>query len=320
MRFQKFCLLIYIFLILMGRVFSVSAQDSSQVISESTIKVYTEIEKKQVPLNRTLKFTVRVEWVGDLGRYKISELENPLIENFDIYSTSTADRRMSEGGVAKASKIYEFTLTPKTLGMGYVESVVVKYIDTETGEGHHLITNRLDIEVIDSIPDPVANGWMKKMLPFFVLVLVILVVVCILLWRRKQKISKETEIVEVVPLEEEFLTMLKESIDPNSPDLNVNENFSLLSKILRNYLTQKYEIAAMELTSDELVTSLKNTKLPDDLTNNIKYILQVCDLAKFAGSDGDRNDFNRMYTLVEEIFEKKLPENNNENHEDKDNA
>ena len=183
--------------------------------------------------------------MGDLSRYKISELENPVINNFDIYSTSSADRRMSERGVAKAAKIYEFILKPKNLGMGYIESVVVKYIDTQTGEGHSLITNRLDVEVIESIPEPNSHGWMMTLFPFIVAVCFIFVIVGIWLWKRKKKKREESEIVEVVLIEQEFLTMLHESIALNSPDLNIKESFGALSKILRKYLTRKYQIAGM---------------------------------------------------------------------------
>jgi len=284
------------------------AQDTSQVVLESTIKVYAEIDHKQVPLNRNLTCTVRVEWMGDLGRYKISELENPLIENFDIFSTSSADRRMSEGGIDKACKIYEFILTPRSLGMGYVESVVVKYIDTETGEGHHLVTNRLDIEVIESVPEPNPDALKNLIIYLSGIVVLIFLIIGILWWRKKVKREKQTEIVDVVSLEEEYLTLLHESMDLNSPELDFKESFASLSKTLRKYLTQKYRIPAMELTSDQLVHDLKKNHLDESIVNNIEEILRICDLAKFAGSGGERKDLDRVYTLVETILEKNLAE------------
>jgi hypothetical protein len=301
MRYLKDFLICFMIVVSVCQLY---AQDTSRVATESTIKVYAEIEHKQVPLNRNLKFTVRVEWMGDLGRYKISELENPIIENFDIYSTSSADRRMSEGGVAKACKVYEFILTPRTLGMGYVESVVVKYIDTETGEGHHLVTNRLDIEVIESAPEPNPDALKKLFIYLAGVALLIFCVIGILSWRRKTKRKKEIETVDVVSLEEEFLTMLRELIDLNSPELNFKESFASLSKTLRKYMTQKYQIPAMELTSDQLISDFKMNQLDERITNNTEEILRICDLAKFSGSGGERKDLDRVYTLIEEILEK----------------
>jgi len=151
-------------------------------------------------------------------------------------------------------------------------------------------------------------------------VLLIFSIVGIWLWKRKKKKREESEIVEVVSIEQEFLTMLYESIALNSPDLNIKENFGLLSKILRKYLTRKYQIAAMELTSDQLITSLKQIQLDEQVINNIEEILHVSDLAKFAGSEGDINDLDRIYTLIEAIFEKNLAEDNLEEQKDSGNA
>ena len=64
----------------------------------------------------------------------------------------------------------------------------------------------------------------------------------------------------------------------------------------------------MELTSDQLVHDLKKNHLDESIVNNIEEILRICDLAKFAGSGGERKDLDRVYTLVETILEKNLAE------------
>ncbi len=298
------------FLIILALIFAfytLLAQDSSQVAAESTIKVYAEIEFKQVPLNRKVTFTVRVEWMGDLDRYRISELENPVIENFDIYSTSSADRRLTEGGVAKAAKIYEFILTPRALGMGYVEGVVVKYIDTSTGEGRYLTTNRLDIKVIEPVPEPTSFDW-QDALYLIIGLFILLLAVGIFLWKRKSKREKLTEVVEVVPLEEEFLTTLRETVNLKATDVDIKNGFASISKILRKYLMQKYQVSAMEQTSAQLLSALQEKQLNETIYKQVDEILRLCDLAKFAGSMGDQKDLFRVYTLMETILEKNLTE------------
>ena len=101
---------------------------------------------------------------------------------------------------------------------------------------------------------------MRPKIPYNVAALLIIVVVGILFWRRKAKREKEAEIVEVVPLEEEYLTLLRESVDVNSPELDFKESFASMSKTLRKYLSQKYKIPAMELTSDQLISDLKENQ------------------------------------------------------------
>ncbi len=304
----RFYLFIGIFLITLTLNHNISAQNTTKLDFESSIKISATVEAKEVPLNRSLTFTVIVDWTGDLKRYQISELENPVVENFEIFSTSAADRRLSEGGVEKAAKIYEFVLKPKSLGMGYIESVIVKYIDNETGEGHSLITNRLNVKVIDSVPEPGSKKWLIKWIILAVVILVIFM--GLWSWQRsiRERKKKESETVQVVPIEEEYLTTLHESLDLNSTELKINEAFWMISKIARKYLSQKYQIPALESTTEKIISDLSDFELDQTMLNNIQEILTVSDLAKFAGSEGNRNELDRTYTLLEAIFERNIGE------------
>ena len=284
------------------------AQDTSGVDYESQITITGKVAVKEIPLNRFLTFTVKVEWAGDLKRFQIGEIETPMVENFEIYSTSASDKRSSENGITKAAKIYEYTLRPKSLGMGYIEGVVIKYIDMKTDEAHHIMTNRINVKVIDSVPEPGEYSWGMEWIILVIFLLVAAVIFFV--WRSsvKQRKLAEQEQVQVVTLEEEYLAMLHDSLDLNSPDISINEAFWTLSKILRKYTSQKYDIAAMESTTEKIVHNLQGKGLDQAMINIIEEILNTSDLAKFAGTEGDRQDLDRIYTLIETMLEKNLAE------------
>lgn len=308
MRCQSSCFSIFLVMIFIISNLPGNAQDSTTVDIESTIGISTEVDKKEVPLNRQVICSVIVEWTGDIKRYQISEVENPIVENFEIVKTSAADRRLSEGGVIKAARIYEFVLQPKSLGMGYIENVIVQYIDNVTGEGESLITPRLNVKVIDAVPEPGSKNWMIKWL----VLAVVLLAIFILLWVWRMKVQerkrKAAEAVKVVALEEEYLTQLRESVNLKSPELKINEAFGLLSKITRKYLSQKYQIPALESTTEKIIAELSGFNLDQAVINNIQEILAVSDVAKFAGSAGNRAELDRAYTLLEAILERNLGE------------
>ena len=308
MYYRKICFKLFLFLSLIFFNRPGYAQDTIAVDLESTIGISAEVDRKEVPLNRQVTCSVIVEWTGDIKRYQISEVENPIVENFEIIKTSAADRRLSEGGVAKAARIFEFILQPESRGMGYIENVVVKYVDNETGEGKSLITPRLSLKVIDPVPEPGSKKWMIK----WILLAVVLLAIFIFLWNWRRKVQekkrKEEEVLKVVTLEEEYLTQLRESVDLKSPELKISEAFSLLSKIARKYLSQKYEIPALESTTEKIIADLSSFDLDEAVTNNFREILAVSDLAKFAGSEGNRNELDRTYTLLEAILERNLGE------------
>jgi len=295
------------FFFLMTCYTGINAQDSGGVSAQSQITITAQVPVKEIPMNRTLTFTVKVEWSGDFNRFQISEVESPVVENFEIYGTSVSDKRSSENGVTSAAKLYEFTLKPTSLGMSYIEGVVVKYVDLATDVPYHMMTNRLNVKVIDSVPEPGESSLGK---PWIIGIGVLAVAAVAALWwmREQRKKLASQQQVKVVSLEEEFLTTLRQSLDLKSPNFRPGEAFATLSKILRKYLSQKYDVAAMESTSDHIIRSLQDRSVDQAMLSNIEEILKISDLAKFAGTVVERGDLDRIYTLIETILEKNLAE------------
>ncbi|MDZ7264281.1 MAG: hypothetical protein ONB16_06830 [candidate division KSB1 bacterium] len=274
---------------------------------DSRIKVAATIDRKEVPLNRTVLLTVSLEWTGDLKRYQIGELENPILENLEIVTTSAADRRLSEAGIAKAAKIYEFILKPKAIGMGYIEPVIVKYVDNETGDAHSLITGRLSVKVIDPVAEPGSRSTLVRYLLLLLLLLVVGAGLLYFWWRRRAaRIQAAAEAVKIVPLEEEYLAKLRTTINLKASEDQLREGFWLLSRLVREYLSKKYQIPALESTSEKIVADLTALAVDEKLVSQTQEILNVSDVAKFAGTVGNRSELERIYTLVEMMWERNL--------------
>ncbi len=271
-------------------------------ISSSEIKVAASLSAKEVPLNRSVKFTIQVEWFGDLNLYEISEVENPEVRNFKIMSNSSSDRREIVQGLSKAIKTYEFELIPEELGMGYVEGVIIKYLDKASGESKHLITNRLDVKVIDSIPDPGSLSWIYTwFLPVFIFITAMFF---FLVWQRKRtrKKRQHTEADIVVPLEKMYSDQLKQAIKLDSVDINIKRAFSELSLMLRKYLSEKFDLNATQAIKEEIIVSLKQKGASDRLMTDTEEILSMCDIVKFSGDEGKKSDLDRVYILFENIL------------------
>ncbi|MDP4268197.1 MAG: hypothetical protein Q8880_12280 [Bacteroidota bacterium] len=65
-------------------------------------------------------------------------------------------------------------------------------------------------------------------------------------------------------------------------DNRVKEYYSELTEILRIYLDSRYEIMAMESTSDEIIQMLKDKDIPEGTKQKLNSILSIADLVKFA--------------------------------------
>ncbi|MCI0495770.1 hypothetical protein L0Z72_12265 [candidate division KSB1 bacterium] len=266
------------------------------------IKVTARVAVKEIPLNRPLIFTVQVEWSGDLNRYEIGEVEQPVVKNFIIKSNSSADRREVVNGQLKAIREFDFELTPQELGMGYIEGVIVKYLDKASGESKHLITNRLDVKVIEPIREPGSYQWMFKWIILGVCLIALLVALVLSQRKKADEKRRLAEAVKIVPVEEKYLQELKDTIPLNSPDLDLKNSFSHISLILRKYLSDKYNFSATKVVADEIIDTLKQNNLPDRLSDNVKEILNTSDVVKFSGGEGARSDLERIYTLMENLL------------------
>lgn len=83
--------------------------------------------------------------------------------------------------------------------------------------------------------------------------------------------------------------------------------YSELTDILRTYIAGRYGIGAMEMTSDEIlasVRSLAEEELPKKAAMDLTAILRDADLVKFAKAEPDaeqnENDYTKAYYFVEE--------------------
>lgn len=269
---------------------------------ETVVSISTRVEPNRIPLNRTLRYIIQITWEGNLDEIEIGDLEEPLLSNFDVIGTSSANR-VTEGVTGKkAIKEIAYTLQPKTLGMGYVESVAVSYENTQTGKTHFLQTERVAVEVISPIPE--VNG--KRSLWFLIVACMLLAggILGFLYVRRRQseKKDKEEEIERII--EEVFLEELKDSINLKEKDRR--ETFSILTKLFRRYLSEKYHISALEATTAELVKILTEEGLDEDLIHKCETLFNKADVVKFSGQDASQAELDEAYTTVETILESHL--------------
>ncbi|MFR9513069.1 MAG: hypothetical protein SNF69_05475 [Rikenellaceae bacterium] len=82
------------------------------------------------------------------------------------------------------------------------------------------------------------------------------------------------------------------------------EYYSMLSNILRHYIARRYGVAAMEMTSEEIIVAMKSVELPSKSSMDLTSLLREADLVKFAKAtpEGEENEahYLRAYYFIEE--------------------
>ena len=302
MRKKYFLYLICVYfgvLHLCGVIHTFAVQESETV---TAVSLSSYVDVKHVPLNRTLIFTVQLAWSGDIDLIEIGEIEEPILTNFDIVGTSSANRVTGTADTRKSVKEITYALQPQNLGMCYIESTGLSYEDLRTGKTHYLKTQRIGVEAVGAVADPGERSYLFIWIAAGV-VLAIGFFVFIVIRKYRSLAAEETEVVAPI-IEETFLTELKEKVNLKEGDRG--EALSMLTKLFRTYLKEKYGISALEATTAELVHLLKEEGLDEGLVTRCETLFQKADVVKFSGQDASQAELDEAYTTVETILESHL--------------
>ena len=180
---------------------------------------------------------------------------------------------------------------------------------------------------------------LKEVTPYILGVILIGAIIFLLLYsiKRKKK-NKPIFVRPQKPKEPAHIVALRELDRIKNEKLwqkdKTKQYYSEVTETLREYIEDRFEIPAMEQTTDEIMTSFRVRKdlLGDKSFNNLSQILSLADLVKFAKYKPLPDDDN--LTLVNSFFfindtkkeeakktqaqEKKEKEDNDENVEEVD--
>ena len=117
------------------------------------------------------------------------------------------------------------------------------------------------------------------------LLIIALIIAGILLWKKYRKVP-EAPIARPKPkrpAHEIAMEKLEELRNKKLWQNNQTKKFYIeLSDITREYIEFRFDVLALEMTTDETISALKLSGMEDTKTQTLKQLLQMADLAKFA--------------------------------------
>lgn len=267
-----------------------------------SVQVDAYVEPNAVPLNETLLYTIQVQWQGGLDLIQIEDIEAPVFSNFDVIGTGSANRIQADASGKESVKEIRYTLQPKTLGMGYIESCYLNYKEVETDQIYTLSTQRIGVEVLPSVALPGEKQF--PMIPVLIATGLLLAagIGCLILRRIKNRPDESDGIQSLI--EEDYLNRLKIKIDLKTT--NRSEAIGTVSKIYRKYLSEKFDIAALEATTQELILSLCSLDIEENLIRKSEELFKKADVIKFSGKKATQAELDEAYTTVEAVLESQL--------------
>ncbi|MDQ7052888.1 MAG: hypothetical protein Q9P14_08360 [candidate division KSB1 bacterium] len=277
-------------------VMAATPQASVEVTLRATLK------QDEVPLNRQAVLVVEAQWQGSPDAVQFYPLEPPQVSNLKIIGTASANRVESLGEQVLTTRRYEFTLQPEGLGMAYIDEIRLTYKDAD-GNEHSLQTPRLQLKVVDAVPEPGENH--AGLIALMSVAVILLLAGGVWRWRERarRKAADLQQVEAEKTLEEEFLERLGAEIQLQSQ--NLLEEYAKLARLLRQYVQRTLKLDSGMGSTEELVKILKTAGTPVEVVMQVQEVLQACDVVKFSGASAEPNQFARIYTLTEDLIKQK---------------
>lgn len=156
------------------------------------------------------------------------------------------------------------------------------------------------IFLTDYIPDFIYYYWWV-----FYLILA-LIAVTVFIWMRKKKGKPLLAIKrkEIPPYDEAVDALNHLKADKLWQNGREKEYFTQLTDILRKYIDRRFQINAIEMTSSQIIETLKKNDETKAVKEQLAQILDIADFVKFANvrplPDDSEAAWNKAITFVEE--------------------
>jgi len=244
--------------------------------------------------------------IGDLIKYSIvvTRDENVNVEMpglganlgaFEIHNYDDPEPEKSKGEIIQRR---EYTISTYDIGDYEIPSVTVRYSVGEDSLWKELTTEKIKITVeslkpseagdIRDIKSPleIERDWIRVIRFVAAGVIIVLIGVLVFLYIKRRKEGKSliprSDKPKRPPHEialEELEQLLQEELVEKG---EIKQFYIRISEIIRSYIEGRFFIIAIEMTTTQLIDTMRDAEVDDEHVQFVEDFLIQCDLVKFA--------------------------------------
>jgi len=261
------------------------------VLAQGTAKAEARLDARQISVGDQARLFIEVQNDPSTGRVEWAVIPDSF-NSLEVVERGKIDTLRQGQGVTYRQRLI---ITGFDSGMFKVPPVVFSIIPN-SGAPYTVQTDSFNLLVQTVAVDTtkgfrgikgivyVKSTWMDY-LPYIIggALLLVLIIVALVYYLRKKKVAPPVPQGPVESLQDKTLRMLAE-LEARQlwQKTKVKEYYIELTDIVRNYIEERFNTPAMELTTDELLYKAQLLKDLQPYVSILSVILTTADLAKFA--------------------------------------
>jgi hypothetical protein len=228
-------------------------------------------------------------------------LNQKLIDGIEIIGQPTMDSTDKSGSLEQIS--FKLIITSFDTGMYYIPPQPFVILssgppDTIRSKATYLEVVGVAIDTTHTIRDIKAPEnvpvTFREILPYLLMILVLALIVLTLVYFFRKHKKEVFKVVPEKPEEPAYITALRELDKITSQKLwqqkQVKEYYTRITYVIRWYISKRFAILALEMTSDEILVHLKSIALDQVNFHNLENLLNLADIVKFAKGEPEPED------------------------------
>ncbi|MDF1673790.1 MAG: hypothetical protein P1U41_09800, partial [Vicingaceae bacterium] len=257
---------------------------------------------------------------GETVAIKFPDVKDTLSEFVEIIYSSPIDTIYpDQNDLSKVEQVQHITIT--SFDSGYYKVPYFKFkinedtltstddlfIDVQTME---VDTTKAIFDIKEPLEEPFSfKDWLKDNWIWIVGILVLIIIIIVVVKYLKNR--PEPIVEEVVPDIPDYIIALEKLNKLREKQLwqtgKIKQYHSEISETLRAYIETRYQINALENTTDEIIQNLRFQTLQPDVLAKLNQALMLADLVKFAKEQplANENELSLM-NAIEFVNQTKL--------------
>lgn len=272
-----------------------------EALTAESVTLRCFVSQPEVPLGQEFDFTVEVEWDVSAGEYDFVWPEPPACDKLETVGNSSSSQRRVVGGRTLACKRFVYRLKPIVTGKAVIEPVKVEYQHKPTGTTRTERTRFIELEIIPARKGGWDLTWLTGVLVLLgVAGAAVVFFVFVKAWPRTIP-SPSAPVREPEP-EETALARVRE-YEKMRMEGDVKEYCIAVSRLLKQFIEDKYKIAVKNLLTGEVLDRLRRAQVPDQVCVRMKSIFELSDAVKYSTGQPDAGEAERLKTMLVDLMQ-----------------